>query len=337
MIEITNSFDNNHWDDFVHNHPHGNIFQTSEMAEAYKQTKNYDPISLAAVDSDTGDMLAVLQAVVIREMGGFIGTLSTRSVIQGGPLFVEGKEGLEATAKLIEHYDKVMQKKAIYTQIRNMWDTRDIQDILEQHGYSCVEHFNALIDLNKPIEGLWNQIKRDKKRGIKKAEKLGITMEICDLKSDVEYFYKLVKGTYERAKIPLADISLFKSTFDVLVPAKKALFLFAKDESDNIIATQVALMDKNTIYAWYTGSVRESLKDHPGDCLIWYLLKYGVENGCKTFDFGGGGGPNKNKHLREYKSRFGTEFQSYGRYEKIHSVSKSKIADTGFKLYKKLT
>ena len=335
MIKITDSFDKQQWDEFVRDHPHGNIFQTTDMAEVYKQTKNYDPISLAAIDSDSGNILAVVQAVVIREIGGWLSSLSARSVIQGGPLFVEGKEGLGAVVKLMEHYDDVVRKKVIYTQMRNMWDTQDIKNSLVQRDYQFVEHFSALIDLNKPIEEIWARIKRDKKRGIKKAEKIGITIDICLKKSDVDAFYQLVKATYDNSKIPLAHISLFESTFDVLVP-KNGMFLFARDESGEVIATQVALMDKNTIYAWYTGAIRESLKYHPGDYLIWYLLKYGIEHGYKTFDFGGGGGPTKNKHLREYKSRFGTDFISYGRYEKTHSLVKDKIADVGFKLYKKL-
>ena len=39
MIEITDSLDTNKWSEFVLNHPHGNIFQTPEMAEVYKIQK----------------------------------------------------------------------------------------------------------------------------------------------------------------------------------------------------------------------------------------------------------------------------------------------------------
>jgi len=44
MIEITDSPDKTHWSEFVYNHPQGNIFQTLELAEVYKRTKNYEPI-----------------------------------------------------------------------------------------------------------------------------------------------------------------------------------------------------------------------------------------------------------------------------------------------------
>lgn len=334
MIEITCSFDKRQWDEFIQKHPQGSIFQTSEMAEVYKLTKNYKPISLAAIDSKSGKILAVLQAVVISEMRGILGQFSTRSIIQGAPLYIEGEEGMKAVSKLIEHYEKIVFKNIVYTEIRNSSNTQEIKGLLEQNGYTYIEHFNALIDLNKPIEELWNQLERDKKRGIKKAEKMGITIETSEIKSDVEIFYGLVKETYNNAKIPLADISLFNSTYDILASTDKALFLFAKDGYNNVIATQLALMYKDTIYAWYTGAIRESLKYYPGDCLIWHLIKYGVENGYKNFDFGGGGSSNKNLNLRQYKMRFGTIFPNYGRYKKIHSPIKNSIAELGLKIYK---
>ena len=81
MIEITDSPDTKLWGEFVLHHPQGNIFQTPEMAEVYKRTKNYEPVTLAAI-SDTGEMLAVLQAVVIKEISGFLGSFSARAVIK---------------------------------------------------------------------------------------------------------------------------------------------------------------------------------------------------------------------------------------------------------------
>lgn len=328
--EIKTSMNENRWDDFVNEHPKGNIFQSSEMAKVYRNTKNYKPIRLAAFD-DSDNLIALLQSVIIKETNSFIGGLTARSIVQGGPLYTDKI----ALLGLMNKYDEIVGKKAIYTQIRNQWDTGEIKNILEQCGYVFVDHFNAQIDLGKPIEKLWEQIERDKKRGIKNAEKNGITIEKCTSKTDIRIFYELLVNTYENAKIPIADISLFESVFDILVPDKKGLFLFA-NLNGKPIATQVALMDKNTIYAWYTGSDRNMLKYHPGDLLIWYLLKYGVENGFKTFDFGGGGAQNKNINLSSYKSRFGTNFQCYGRYEKIHSKVKKKVADAAFNIYKKL-
>ncbi|KAF5038664.1 Acetyltransferase (GNAT) domain protein [anaerobic digester metagenome] len=336
MIKVVSSIDWKKWDEFVYNHPKGNIFQTSYMTRVYELTQNYEPLSLAVMDLENNEIIAVLQAVIIQQTGGIFGFLSSRSIVYGGPLYDEEIENSEAIKILIEHYEKQVAHKVIYTEIRNMWDTWQVGNILDQNGYFFTEHFNALIDLNKPVDELWSQLKRDKKRGIKRSEELGITIEASQSREGIKVFYELVKETYNRAKVPLAPISFFEAAFDVLVPEQKALLLFAKDVSNNIIATQFALMYKDRIYAWYTGSREEYLKFHPGDALIWYLLKYGSEHGYKVFDFGGGGGLGKNENLREYKSRFGTEFPCYGRYEKTYSGTKSKIANTGLKIYKRL-
>ena len=39
MIEIIESPDTRQWSEFVLKHPHGNIFQTPEIAEVYKIKK----------------------------------------------------------------------------------------------------------------------------------------------------------------------------------------------------------------------------------------------------------------------------------------------------------
>ena len=49
MIVITDSPDTKQWSKLVYNHEHGNIFQTPEMTEVSKRTKNYEPASLSVV------------------------------------------------------------------------------------------------------------------------------------------------------------------------------------------------------------------------------------------------------------------------------------------------
>ena len=51
MIEITGSPDTKQCGEFVLNHPCGSIFQMPEMAEVYRRTKNYEPVTLAIVDT----------------------------------------------------------------------------------------------------------------------------------------------------------------------------------------------------------------------------------------------------------------------------------------------
>jgi len=51
MIEITESPDTRQRREFVLNLTHGKIFKMPEMADFYRRTKNYEPVTLAVVDT----------------------------------------------------------------------------------------------------------------------------------------------------------------------------------------------------------------------------------------------------------------------------------------------
>jgi len=336
MNKIIYTPDLNKWSEFVYNHPYGNIYQTPEIARVYKKTKNYKPVNLAVINDNTNEILGILLGVLIKQKKGPFESFLTRSVIQGGPLFQDDSNGYNAATVLINEYDEITRRKGLYTEIRMLSAIPKFNSIISNCGYVYESHFNAIINIKKrSIEDLWKQIKRDKKRGIKKAEQIGIIIKECNDKNDIRLVYELIRKTYMDVRMPLPDISLFESTFDILVPKRRALFLLAKYKG-KYIATQVALMDERTIYAWYTGSEKIYISHHPGDLLIWHLLKWGVENGYSIFDFGGGGTKQKNKNLKEYKQRFGTEFPEYGRYKKIYSPIKYNISMFGFNAYRRI-
>ena len=323
------------WDKFVYDHPHGNIFQSSAMTEVYSRTKNYEPISLAVVDTGNNEILAVLQAVVIREKSGFSGSFLARSIIQGGPLFLNSEKGVVAVNTLMEYYDNFARKKTIYTQIRNMWDTSQISSTFNGLGYVYEDHLNFLVDLTKSKEQLWSNLSKKRRNGIRRSEKRGVTIKEIEDKSLIPLFYDVIQETYGNAKIPLADLSLFKSTFDILTPKNMAKFFLAKHEDKNIGAI-VVLMYNGAIYDWYAGASIDYLRLCPNDILPWHVMEWGSDNDYHTFDFGGAGNPNEEYGVRDFKKQFGGKLANFGRYQKAHSPIKMKIAERGFKVYRRL-
>ena len=334
MIEITDSPDVTKWSEFVYNHPHGNIFQAPEIAEVYKRTKNYESMSLAAINTKNDEVLAILQAVVIKEMNGIVGTFSARSIIQGGPLFIENENGIQALKVLMEHYDKIAQKKALYTQIRTLWDTSRILSFLNGIGYEYEERLNFLIDLNRPKEEIWQDIHKSRRKGINRAANKGVVIEEVRDKKFISIFYGIVEETYKNARIPLADISLIESSFESLVPKNMATFYIAKYE-DMQVGARAVLNYRGLIYDWYAGASSAHLSLYINEALVWHILKEGANNSYHTFNFGGAGKPNEEYGVREFKRRFGGEMVNFGRYTKIHSPIKMKIAEKGFNIYRK--
>lgn len=330
MIEVTSSFDRGKWEDFVFNHPQGNIFQSSYIADIYKATKNYEPISLVAIDLENEDILAVLQAVIIRDAPGLAGSISSRSIINGGPLFIEGEKGLEAFEKLITHYEQLLHGRAIYTQIRNICNSEYSQSTFNSFGYDYEPHLNYLINLNRPAEKIWKDIHKPRKKGINRAEKTGITVRKIETRDEIKYCYKIIEETYKKVSLPLADISLFENAYERLSDKGFVDFYLAIQEGE-IVGSRVVLKYRGMVHDWYAGSKQEI--NYVNEAVVWHILsEYATKE--KVFDFGGAGHPDKPYGVREFKKRFGGEEVNYGRYKKVHNKLREGIMKSGLKIYK---
>ena len=332
MIEIRDSIDREKWDDFVFKHPKGNIYQSSCMADVYSSTKNYEPISLAAVESENDEIVAVLQAVIVRDAAGLIGAISSRSIINGGPLFIEDKKGFEAVTQLLNYYEQLLHNRAIYTQVRNIWDMESSRNTLETLGYQYEPHLNYLIDLDRPSEDMWKDIHKPRRKGINRAEKIGIEIQKIESKNEIKDCYRLIEETYKNVRLPLADISLLESAYDKLFDAGFIDFYLAVLDGE-VVGSRVVLKYKGMVHDWYAGSKQDI--NYVNEAVVWHMLCEYAEKE-KSFDFGGAGHPDKPYGVREFKKRFGGEEVNYGRYEKVHDRGKKEILNIGFKAYKKL-
>ena len=330
--DITCDITDVEWDNFVHSHPLGNIFQTRALSKVYAETKNYFPICIAVTDPNSQEIKGLISGVIVREMDGFLGDFSARSIIQGGPL-VASSSNKDLSSELINKYDLLASRSSLYTEIRNLYDVHDTLNHLD--NYSFVEHLNFIINLNQTEENLWGQIHKSRRKNINRAEKAGVVVEEIVSPDKIPAFYKLLSETYNNVKVPLADISLFESAFQQLVPKGMAKFYLAHHEND-CIGARAVLLYKDQIYDWYAGAAIDALPLYPNECLVWHILKWGRENNYSRFDFGGAGEPNKPYGPREFKRRFGGELVNYGRYAHQYSKEKIKVAEIGFKVYRKL-
>lgn len=330
MIEIKDSVDREKWDNFILNHPNGNIFQSSRMAEVYNLTKNYEPISLAAIDSSSEEILAIVQAVIVRDAPGFIGSISSRSIINGGPIFIENKKGFEAVTELLSYYEHLLQNRAIYTQIRNIWETENVLNTLEDLGYQYEPHLNYLINLDRSTEEIWKDIHKPRRKGINRAEKIGVKVRKVVDKSEIKECYRLFEETYKNVRLPLADILLFESAYEIFFDAGLIDFYLATLEGE-VVGSRVVLKYRGTVHDWYAGSKQNT--NYVNEAIVWHMMcEYAGKE--KIFDFGGAGHPDKPYGVREFKKRFGGEEVEYGRYKKVHNKSREELMKSGLKIYK---
>ena len=336
-IKIADSLNKETLEKFVSERPNTSIFQTPDMAEVYRKNKGCTPLVLAATDENTGEIVASLLAKIKEEKRGFLSSFSKHSTIRGGPIFVDNKKGVAGVSLLLQHYNKIIEKDAIYSRIYPINNFTQIVPFFKKNGYEYGDWQNFLIRLDKTIDEVWKQLKKSRRYGVNKAKKKGVSIEEIRERKLIPMFYDLLQDTYKSKNIMLEDISNFEATFDIIVPKNMAKFFMAKYEG-RYIASILVLLYKGVVYDWYAGSSQkqEDLVLCPNDLIAWHVIEWGANNGFHTFDFGGGGEPNDASGWVEFKRQFGGKLVNYGRYTKIHKPKKLWFVENMFKVYRKL-
>jgi len=332
VISDPGKIDTNEWSDFVHNHPHGNIFQTPEMYEVYKKTENYEPLFLAIID-DNRKILAFLVAVIQREYSGIIGKLTARSIIFGGPLLINDNPVL--LEFLLKGYIKRVKSFAIYSQFRNFWDWINFKKIFIVNGFKFKDHLNILIDLERSEEELWQDVHSKRRNEIRRASKEGTTFSVRENLEDFTDCYKILLSVYHRAKLPIPPIEFFNNIF-FQCRNNFGIKIFYALNQNRIIGCMVALVYKDVIYDFYAGAYPQDNKKYPNDLIPWEVFKWGKKNGFTKFDFGGAGKPDVRYGVRDYKKKFGGEMVNYGRFEIIHKPTLFIVSKIAFKVWQYL-
>jgi serine/alanine adding enzyme len=332
-VKILFYLSNNQWTSVLNNHPNSNIFQSPVMYSVYQETKNYEPVFLAVKDEQE-NILGVLLAVLQKEHSGFLGKFSSRSIIWGGPIIKDNDPVI--LDYILKEYNKIIKKKAIYTQFRNLWDWKEQKEIFANNGFDHEDHLDILFDLKKTEDGLWKEMKRSCKKNIKKSYKNDIKILELDL-NDSKIFnesYEILRDVYLRIKLPFPTKSLFRNAVKFLYSKK---YLHAKGAflENKLIGVRLVLCYKNLIYDWFAGAKDGFLSYRPNDVLPWEIMKWGVNNGYEVFDFGGAGKPNIPYGVRDYKLKFGGKLVNWGRFEKIHKTRLYKFVKVVFILWKK--
>ena len=171
LISDYDSIDKIKWGSFVENHPKGNIFQTPSIYETYRLSKKFYPLVIVVLNES--DEIVGLQVSVVKKLfNNILGYFTAQSIVHGGPLIVNNDK--EVLNLILKEYNRKISGKAIYSQFRNMWNCEDMKEIFETNKIMFEEHLDILFDLNKGEELLFQEMKRDRRKGINQANKKDI-------------------------------------------------------------------------------------------------------------------------------------------------------------------
>ena len=333
-ITIVRSLPEEEWRRFVEQQPGGNIFHTPEMFHVFNKSRGHRAEVWAATKN--GRILVLLVPVQIKLADGLRRTLTTRAVAHGSVLCAPSIERSDALATLLRNYTHNVKGRPLFTELRNISDLSDIQPILNEHRFAYEDHLNYLIELNRPVQALFQSIgsrtRKNIRRGLKRGE---VVVEEVKDRGQMAACYDILCQTYRAARVPLADRSLFEAAFEILSPKGMIRFTIAR-VAHTPVAVSVDLIYKDRIYGWYGGLNRSYRSFVPNELLMWHILEWGAENGYRLYDFGGAGKPDENYGVRDFKAKFGGILVCFGRNVFTHAPYLLRLSKLGYSLYRRL-
>lgn len=333
-IRVVRQIDETRWKEFVDRAPQGNIFHAPEMFQVFSRTRGYRPELWAALRQND-DVLALMIPVEIR-LGRLLPRLTNRAIVYGSVLVTPEPESAQGLEQLLSAYLAITGNSMLFTELRNLSDLKAIQPVLKQFGFTYEDHLNYLIDLNRSADEVFQSIGKRTRKNIRHGLNRGrVSVEELTDRTQVGACYDLIRQTYRRARVPLADKSLFEAAFDVLYPRRMARFTLARVDSVPA-ATSVELIYKEVIYGWYSGMDRAFSEYVPNELLMWNILDWGARSGYKVYDFGGAGKPDEVFSVRDFKAKFGGELVCYGRNTRVHTSFVLAISKLGYRILRKL-
>lgn len=319
------------WDAFVQSHPKGTIFHSSAMQRCESNTELHQPLAIGAINQH-GELCAILTSVRVSTIGGMASRYCTRSIFYAEPIFLDNEEGRRGVHQLIRYHDDFVKSNTLFAEVRPVYAPLLAQDNqFLMNGYTLHGYVNFELAINADEQSLFEKIGPKRRNNVRSSLRRGVTVQECQSAVGTAVLYRLLAESHAHSKTPLADKSLFEAALANLpTDAYKILVAFYQGKP---VAAGCFLAYKNRVICWYAGTLRI-----PGiaatSLVFWEAIKRYAEMGYEIFDFAGGGWEGESYGPGKFKSKFGGEVIHTGRYRKIFSPRKFRIAEAFFNTFR---
>lgn len=301
------------WNHLLASSPYASYFQSSQCYDFYASLSFMKPFVFAV--EEERELKALVCGYLVADGGKIKQFFSRRAIIPGGVLLANDASD-EVVELLLQAVIQHLTKKAIYVEVRNLFDYSAYKTTFEKSGFSYQPHLNYQIK-GDSAEAVFERFSKSKKRQIRQAEKQGVGWEITTKKQDVEAFYSLLSDLYKkRIRRPLFPIEFFYK----FVGLKEAKLIVVKHQNRIIGGMATIALPNGNCYEWFVcGDDIDSKNLYPSVMATWVGIQTSIENQHPLFDFMGAGAPDADYGVREFKSKFGGEEVEFGRFLYVNS------------------
>ena len=308
LLSDISLIDRRQWLDLVNRSPVATLFQTPELFDFIVENGWYETKVIGV--EDDGTLKGVVVCWILAEGNGLKKRLSSRAIINGGPL-LDGNISEETLTLLLKSTIAELKRHCIYIETRNFNDYSRWKTIFEACGYSYKPHYNFHID-TASSETVESNMGKSRRRDIKYTVREGaVAMEATTL-DEVDAFYAILQELYrKKIKRPLFAVGFFHQI--LRMPFAHLVIVKYHDE---VVGGSLCLELKgHTMYEWFVcGRDHEWHNVHPSELATYEAIMLAVRHGCRCFDMMGAGEPDKAYGVRDFKAHFGGALVEHGRY-----------------------
>lgn len=184
-------------------------------------------------------------------------------------------------------------------------------EVLEAGGFHAVRGWTYRVPLTPgDPDRMWLTLDSTARNRVRKALKMGLTVENTDDPSIADEFYDLYSELVKRKGFTPPYLRDYPQL--LVRHLKKADLLFAvrvRDAEGRVLATGLFPHDDETVYFWGGASRREEREQCPNELLHWSVMCLAAERGLRHYDMCGHG---------RFKKKFGGELVELKRWHKYY-------------------
>jgi FemAB-related protein (PEP-CTERM system-associated) len=264
--------DSESWDAFVRLHPHGSTFHLMAWQRLIHNTFGHEPRHIVATDSN-GQVVGVLPLFLVRSL--LFGRLlvSTPHATYGGIL---ASSDTVAQNLFQRAHEMAKELNVEFLELRNFRNALPNDCLHQKDLYVTFRQ-----ELHPDPEVSFLKIPRKKRYRIREGINHGLEFRVDEI-SNPEFF-DLYSRNVRRLGTPVFPKSLFEEGRREFGSDCK---IFSVHWKGMLVAAVWALFYKDEFMSFFAASLKEYGHLSLNNFMYWMLIKYGCENGFKTFDFG---------------------------------------------------
>ena len=152
-------------------------------------------------------------------------------------------------------------------------------------------------DLRVGEDELFSRMDSSTRRAIRKAEKVGVTVEAASPEGFADEYYGHLIDVFAKQHLrPTYDRGRVEALIESVHPTGSLLLVRARDVEGRSIATGIFPGFNDLSYFWGNGSLREFQILRPNEAIHWFAMRYWRGRGVAAHNWGGGG---------DYKQKYG--------------------------------